>query len=329
MLDLRLRRFALCVSTVVLLVGCSGSQPHIGSLATTQRDRTLSSRVPHGDSWMLREAKSENLLYISNVDSVTVYSYPKGKLVGTLEGFYRPGGECVDPSGNVYIANLDTFLEYKHGGKKPIKTLTMQGYDAVDCSVDSTTGDLASTWNQSASSENYVAVYKDASGAPTLYGLNHDFIYYCGYDNQGNLFADGQVGYMSSAAVLVELPRGGNKLNSITLNQSFSHVGALQWDGKYLAMGDDDAEKVYRLAIAGSSATVEGTVTLAGTDAVYQWWIDRKRLIGPNGLQNSASFWGYPSGGSPTKTITQGITAPYGATVSSLRKLTWRRRAVH
>ena len=93
-------------------------------------------------------------------------------------------------------------MEYKHGGKKRIQTLTMSRYVAVDCSVDPTTGNLAVTWNRSASSENYIAIYKDASGSPTLYGLNDDFVFYCGYDNKGNLFVDGQVGSRSEEACL-------------------------------------------------------------------------------------------------------------------------------
>ena len=50
-------------------------------------------------SWMLPEAKSEDLLYVANVYTITVYSYPKGKLVGTLKDFYKPYGECVDKIG--------------------------------------------------------------------------------------------------------------------------------------------------------------------------------------------------------------------------------------
>jgi hypothetical protein len=83
---------------------------------------------------MLAEAKSDDLLYISDVDTVTVYSYPKGKHVGTLKGFYRPLGECVDNAGNVFIADgRDSILEYAHGGKKLIQTLTLSGYGAQSC----------------------------------------------------------------------------------------------------------------------------------------------------------------------------------------------------
>ncbi len=39
------------------------------------------------DSRMDPEAINDDLLYISNVYNVTVYSYPKGRRVGTLKGF--------------------------------------------------------------------------------------------------------------------------------------------------------------------------------------------------------------------------------------------------
>ena len=320
MKSLGLNRYALAIgAAAALLTGCGGSQPPIGLFGAMTQSRGTAAHADRSGSWMLPEAQSEALLYVSNVHDVTVYSYPKGKLVGTLKGFYESAGECVDRAGNIFIANLNEFLEYKHGGKKPIKTLTLSGYAAVDCSVDPMTGDLATTWNKSATSANYLAVYKNASGTPTQYTEKGAFLFYCGYDDKGNLYADGQVGYQSSAAIFVELPQGGNQLRNISLTQSFVHVGALQWDGRYLAMGDDVAGIVYRLAVSGSSATVKGSLSLDGPKYVYQWWIDGKRIIGAS-ASHSASYWKYPAGGSPYKTITRGIQAPYGATVSKLPK---------
>jgi hypothetical protein len=293
-----------------------------GKLVGFSRDRAapiLPERSDGGPSWMLPEALSEDLLYISNVYTVTVYSYPRGKHVGTLTGFYRAAGECSDQAGNVYVANEDTELEFRHGGTKPIKKLTLSGYLAVDCSVDPTTGNLAVTWNQTASSTNYIAIYKHSSGAPTLYSLKGDFVFYCGYDTAGNLFVDGQVGYGSQNVVFVELPSGEAKLKNITLNQSFQHVGAVQWDGKYVAVGDDVAQRIYRFAISGSTGTLEGTVDLGSAQNVFQWWIEGKTLIGPDGTQNTVWYWRYPSGGSPTKSIRKDVQAPYGATVSKAR----------
>jgi hypothetical protein len=309
--------YTLSVSAVVvLLAGCGGPQPPIGASGTTPQSPAIATHAERGGSWMLPEAKSKELLYVSNVQTVAVFTYPKGKLVGQIKGFYLAAGECTDESGDVYIANLDTFTEYRHGGKKPIKTLSMHGYSAVDCSVNQKNGALATTWNQSASSTNYIAVYENATGTPTLYGVSGDFIFYCGYDSGGNLLADGQVGNASQQAVFVELPSGASELKNITINENFQHVGAVQWDGKYWAIGDDVLNKIYRVTIVGSNGTVHSTVDLDNAQGMYQWWIDGKRVIGPQGDANAVYYWHYPEGGSPIKSITKDIQAPYGVTVS-------------
>ena len=72
---------------------------------------------------MAPEAATKDLIYVSNLQNVKVYSYPAGKHVGTLAGLNSPNGECVDNSaGDVFIANQDTIVEYKHGGKKRVQT---------------------------------------------------------------------------------------------------------------------------------------------------------------------------------------------------------------
>jgi len=58
-------------------------------IAALQSQSALRDR---SGSWMLPEAKSEDLLYISDVTGVHVFSYPKGTLVGDLTGFASPQG---------------------------------------------------------------------------------------------------------------------------------------------------------------------------------------------------------------------------------------------
>jgi hypothetical protein len=263
---------------------------------------------------MLPEAKTEDLLYISNVYTVTVYSYPKGKHVGTLRGFYQPLGECVDQAGNVFIANGDTILEYAHGGKKAIQTLTLSGYGAQSCAVDPTTGDLAVTWDDNFT-KGYVAIYKNGSGNPTLY-TNGDMLFaFCGYDPAGNLYVDGRPS-KSNEFIFAELPEGSGTMQTITLNQSFEFWGPVQWDGKYVAVTDSEADKVYRFTISGSSGTLEGTVDLGTAQGVYQCWIEGKKIVCADDLSSTAWYWDYPAGGSPIKAITKDVFHPFGATIS-------------
>lgn len=327
--------FVLC-STVVMLVGCSTGGAVTGpaqngapsrsirgplgvaSLAATRATAASREQTNRGASWMAPEARNDDLLYISNAYTVTVYSYPKGRLVGTLKGFYVPEGECVDNMGNVFITNEDTVVEYKHGGKKPIQTLTFSGYGAESCGVDPTTGDLAVTWD-AGFSKGYVAVYQHASGSPTLYSNGDMLFAFCGYDDAGNLYVDGQYGEAEDFA-FAELPKNGTSLESITLNQSIEFQGPVQWDGKYIAVGDNEAYKIYRFTISGSKGTLEGTSSLEGEKSLEQWWIDGKKVVGSDDLASTVWYWNYPAGGSPTKAITKGVGAPAGATISKTEK---------
>ena len=95
-------------------------------------------------SWMAPDAKkSKSLLYVADqgANDVEVYSYPGGKLKGTLTGFQTPSGVCSNKAGDVFILNGNgTSVEvYAHGGSSPIRTLGLPGYPELNCSVDPTT----------------------------------------------------------------------------------------------------------------------------------------------------------------------------------------------
>jgi sugar lactone lactonase YvrE len=81
-------------------------------------------------SWMAPDIKGQSLLYVTDFSGgeVFVYSYPQGKLVGQLTGLNEPNGACVDKTGDVWIADTGAskIVEYKHGGKWPIKPSTMR-----------------------------------------------------------------------------------------------------------------------------------------------------------------------------------------------------------
>jgi hypothetical protein len=265
---------------------------------------------------MAPEAASGDLLYVSNVQNVTVYSYPKGKHVGTLRGLYRPNGECTDSAGDVFIASQNTVLEYKHGGKKPIRTLMLSGYAPADCASDPTTGNLAVTWDAGFSS-GYVAIYQQGSGTPTLYDNSTMLFNFCGYDDKGNLFVDGVTNH-GDQFLFAELPKNGTSMTSLSLNQSIGFGAAVQWDGKYVTVQDSDVSKIYRFAISGSRGTLKGTVNLEGATkyGLYQTWIDGEKVVGADILSNTVWYWKYPAGGAAIKSITKQVLAPYGVTIS-------------
>src|SRR5271165_7025498 len=208
------------------------------------------------------------LLYISDTISndVYVYSYPQGKLKTALSGFSEPAGECVDASGDVFIANTggNNVLEYAHGGTAPIATLKDSGAFPVGCSIDPKTGSLAVTnFPISSSGQGDVAVYRKAKGRPHRYADSAiSQMLLCSYDGSGNLFADGLTS--ASAFAFAELPAGGKKLVDVTLDQSIGAAGGVRWDGKYVAVGDQSTSTIYQFNITGTTGKKVGSTQLGG-----------------------------------------------------------------
>jgi hypothetical protein len=265
---------------------------------------------------MTRGAARENLLYVSDIgtNSVDVYPYPTGKLVGKLTGFGSVAGLCADKSGDVFVVDEAGPVDvYAHGGTSPIRKLTTSGAP-YGCAIDSTTGDLALT-NLSSYLYGTIAIYPKAMGRPKAYKDDSvDSTFFCGYDNDGNLFADGWD--RSAKPILLELAKKGKSLGMFDLNPSDKNPGGVQWDGKYVAVGNKGGGVIYRIGSTGKTAQ---TVTLKGGLNVEQFWLDGSTLIGPNFQgDGTVTYWHYPAGGSPTRKIT-GFSEPFGATVSSAK----------
>lgn len=284
----------------------------------------LSASAAHGSSWMDPGAKSGDLLYVSDTESsyVYVFSYPKGKLVGTLMDFADPAGECIDKKGDVFIANTgeSDILEYTHGGTSPLATLDDSGYFPTGCSVDPTTGNLAVTnFTTTGSGQGDVVIYAHAKGNPKgNYTDSAIFeMFLCGYDASGNLFLDGLS--HGSAFAFAELRKGGAALTNVTLDQSIGLPGAVQWDGKYVAVGDQATNTIYQFSISGKRGKKMGSTVLGGAAEVFQFWIDGSQVIGPDSSAADVKVWDYPAGGKAIKTLT-GVYVPLGAAVSPATK---------
>ncbi len=272
---------------------------------------------------MAREAASQDLLYVSDeaASDVYVYSYPRGKLQGTLTGFNGPTGECADKTGDVFIANYDAanILEYAHGGTSRVATLKDAGYYPSSCSIDPTTGNLAVA-NEYATNSGHgnVVIYQGAKGVKKTHYYDPNIFYYffCGYDNKGNLFVDGTPS--TGPFVLAELPHGGASFKDISLNQSIAFPGAIQWDGTHLAVGDH-ANMIYQFSISRRKGTEAGSTSLMGASDVGEFWIEGSKVIGADAGGPDVGYWNYPAGGSPTKTIKGALKEPRGVTVSNAK----------
>ena len=295
--------------------------------AATSTERARSDLAPNErrtvGSWMLPEAKSEDLLYESDVSWASVYSYPQGKMVGKLKNFYLAAGQCVDNAGNVYIADYgkSRVYTYSHGSSHRKRAIYVPG--AADCAIDPTTGNLAvASWGGAG-----VWIFANARGKPSKF-LDPDFIgyYSCGYDSTGDLYVDGISHVGSGHVVLAELPKGGSQLETVKIGQYLGWPAGVKWDGKYLAVGDGTTPVVYQFVIKGGSATRVGTTQFgSGLEYMHNFWIQTRTLLASGqcyhrcyGVRSNQAvmFFDYPAGGTATKLITAGIRASAGDSVS-------------
>ena len=312
--------------------GC-GSQPQVAPSGWVQRDVRLFGNLSpalhpdQGPSWMDPDAVSRTrLLYVTDATAGDAYaiSLPSGKLVGKLTGFNQPLGDCVDTSGDVFIAVSQSaqIREYKHGARQAFKVLDDSGYYPLGCSFDPTTGNLAVTniiGNGNGSEPGNVAIYKNARGTPKYYADPSIHQYgYCSYDGQGNLYIDG-ITPPSDNPQVAELPKGSATFTNITLNQNLggNNVSALLWDGTTLAVASQDSAVIYQFQISGSSAKEVGSTQLRGSSAVSAFWIENATLYAPVYANSvgSVNVYPYPAGGKPSKKYYAAV-APWAATVS-------------
>jgi hypothetical protein len=301
-------RFCAAAVAAASLAGCAGglAGPNAGVAALPQ----TVTRAATGD-----------LLYVSDTETsdVYVYSYPDGKRKQRLTGFTDPGGECADSAGDVFVTNTggSDVLEYAHGASKAKATLSDPGYFPIGCAVDPVSGNLAVTnfSKTSSSGGGDVVVYAHAKGS--IAGRYRDDkipgMLLCAYDDHGDLFVDGDAS--GSSFAFAELPQGKSTFTNVTLDQSIEMPGGVQWDGKYVVVGDQAANEIYRFSVSGTKGKEAGSTALTGGSAIFGFWIDGSKVIGPNSGSGSVGIWNYPAGGSPTKTIT-GLYVPLGATVS-------------
>jgi hypothetical protein len=271
----------------------------------------------HSHSWMLPEAKSEDLLYVSGRNGqggniVYVLSYPAGKQVGELTGLYAPVGLCTDKAGDVWIVNQgnNEVVEYAHGGTTEIGSVTIPGPAGYGCAIDPASGNLAVTYYSDF--DGNVAIYKNASGSPVTY--NDDYgppFFFCTYDNKSNLFMSDNWGHGSP--LLYELPNGSSDLVQISLNKDIGWPSegplTIQWNGNALAYGGSpqppQARKgpvvIYEVRVSGTEGTLTRAVRLVtGKPGDTQFWVQGKSVVQATDGRTHIGVWRYPAGGEPT-----------------------------
>jgi hypothetical protein len=238
-----------------------------------------------------------------------IFNYPKSdEQIGTINNVGGQG--CTNVLYGYgkriiwIVAAYNQITEYRVP-RKPIKTLFDSVGTPTSCAMN-TNGDLA-VGIYGAPGSGDVVIYKNASGSGTVYTtpLHHEF--FDGYDNRGNLFADGQ--NSRGDFTLVELRLGSATFKKITTSNAVGFPGSVQWDGNYIVVTDQTANAMYQYSVVGTKATLKGTVTLMGSGDCAQTWIAKGVVFCAD---NGGEVFQYPGGGSPIAVLNGNYDIPLG-----------------
>jgi hypothetical protein len=244
-----------------------------------------------------------------------IFDYPKSdKQIGTISNVGGQGCTNVLYGYGRHtfwiVAGTDQITEYEVP-EKPIKTLEAPAGSAPSSCAMNANGDLAVGILMYADAGD-VVIYKGARGSGTVFPTGLGKEYFDGYDNQGNLFADGFTRIRSGRFELVELPKGGSKFKTITTSNSVGFPGSVQWDGKYLTILSQTGNAIYQYTVSGTKATLKGTVSLNGAGDCAQTWIVKGLVYCGDASNNDGSVYEYPAGGSPIAVFTGNFDTPLG-----------------
>jgi hypothetical protein len=247
----------------------------------------------------------------------SIFDYPKStKQIGTINNVGGQG--CTNVlygyGKKIFwiVAGSDQISMYEVP-QTLIKTLRSPAGAPSSCAMNPA-GDLAVGILNSPDAGD-VVIYTRASGSGTLFRTQLAREYFDGYDNQGNLFADGFTS--ASRFALVELPKAGRKFRRITTSNTVQFPGSVQWDGKYLTVLDQLANAIYRYTVSGTKATLKGTISLKGSGDCAQTWIVKGLVYCGDAGNNDGEVFKYPAGGSPVAVFTGNFDTPLGVVAAA------------
>ena len=211
------------------------------------------------------------------------------------------------------VGGQTQITEYKVP-KTPIKTLSVTYSFPTSCAMN-TSGDLAvGIFFESGAGGGDVVIFKNASGSGKVYTTPLDAEYFDGYDNQGNLFADGFTS--SDYFALVELPKGSSTFKTITT----SNVRAVPWlraVGRHvphrLRSASERDVSVHRQRDEGD---VEGHRIVLGSGDCAQTWIVKGLVYCGDASNGDGEVFKYPAGGSAIAVLGSGLPQPLGVTAA-------------
>ena len=298
-------------STAALNGGSIGKTLSVNGRLVTAAHANLSALPRYAAILPDRRAKSSTFEYIINDYGTyaSIFDYPKSdKQIGTIK---HVGGQgCTNVlygyGKNTFwiVASADKIAEYQVP-QKPLRTLSVPYGEPSSCAMD-TSGDLA-VGNLT---NGDIVIFRDASGSGTVMTTPLSEEYFDGYDNNGNLFADGF--NSDDAFELVELPQGSGTFQPITTSNTVKFPGSVQWDGTYLTVVDQEAASMYQYTVSGTKATLKGTVALSGSGDCAQTWIATGVVFCADSGNGDGEVFKYPAGGSPIAVFTGNFDLPLG-----------------
>jgi hypothetical protein len=297
----------------ILISACGGPQISIGA---DPAPNALSG------SWMLPEAKAEDLVYVSQSGSsgpsTYILSLPQGELVGQLR---VSGHLCSDDAGNVWINEGSNpyekgkLLEYAHGGEKPIRTLHPPNMAPGACAVDPTSGQVAVV-----NGYHEFDIFDIGSSRPKIVHYKELYLDGLTYDGSGNLFVlGGTLAHQKPQELkMAELPKGATKIERLRgFHTRLGGNSGFQWDGKHLTLGDalnEGGHEIYRYDVGRNRIKSRGVTELAAGDFGYlaSYWIHGSKAVATAWCFTSSTcapvfLYNYPAGGEPLKEIGEGI----------------------
>ncbi|HVR46079.1 MAG TPA: hypothetical protein VMT95_05530 [Candidatus Binatia bacterium] len=249
-----------------------------------------------------------------------IFDYPKStKQIGTINNVGGQG--CTNVLYGYgrktfwIVAGVNQITEYEIP-QKPIKTLEAPAGSMPSSCAMNFAGDLAvGILNYTDAGD--VVIYKHASGSGTVFPTPLAKEFFDGYDNQGNLFADGSNRIRSGAFELVELPKGSSKFETIATSNVVGFPGSVQWDGKYLTILSQSQNSIYRYTVSGAKAALKDTVMLRGAADCAQTWIVKGLVYCADAGNNIGAVYKYPAGGSPIAVFTGNFDSPLGVVAAA------------
>ena len=325
-------------ASLILVAGCGSPQMPFGGTGAMPQGSSIATHVNQGKSWMSSQWRNEVrnphhkkrlLLYVgvhefSGSGVVDILDYKTGSLIGQASGFLYPDGLCSDRNGNVYVADVGAGYEIQAGTTNVIKSWSTAPTDGstTACAV-SAGGDVAFTnWESSYEGGGNVKVFPGGGPIGIDYPGPGAFDTPAAYDDKGDLFI--------SSGSLWEIPAGDSSWRPLKSSRPMPW-GAVEWDGKYLAVTCNESfEKkgscIKRVTVSGSTAKVVDNVRLLVRRGLCGRYLNlatwAEDAMEPNGQTTSPAsqiaavdgqcdptvidVWSYPAGGTPTRTIDVG-----------------------